>query len=446
MSRRLALVWAFLLFCWVAPTARGQSRPLTVAVPSRAALARLGLERQWTTVAPVAGTEHVLRISRGQDYLFVQTNEGWIHAYHVETGQPAWSASIGEQTPWALPVSQNSYAVFATASNVLTALDRHTGRVIWRHPLGTSPSSGTTADDDHVVVGLGTGMIQNLDLREEEADEPPKLRTTPKPTWNFATGGPVRTRPLFGDRMICFGSSDGRAYVHMKNQATILFHVVTGGPIAAELASHGTRGLLVPSADFNLYSVDVLTAKMQWIFSSGAPISQGPIVAQQDIYVINDKGALSVLDPETGKARWTTRTHNGKFLGVSPARVYLLSEDGDMIVVARETGQTLMDPAATFGRAGLNLRDFTLSFPERFDDRLFLASPSGILLCLREIGATTPNLLYDPEAKPFGFVPPEGIQEIQNPFEAAPDADQDAMPDDQDQNQDQDQDQIQNPF
>lgn len=431
MSRRLALVWAPLLLCWAGPTALAQSASSSVAVPSRTSLSRLGMERQWVTTAPLAGSEQVLRISRGKDYLFVQTNHGMIHAYEAETGRPLWSTKVGEHAAKALPISQNSFAVFATSANVLTALDRQSGRVLWRFSLGSLPSSGTTADEDHVVVGMETGMLHCLDLKEERGDETPKVRPTPKLAWNLTTGGRVVTRPVFGDRIVCFGSDDGQVYVHMKNEATPLYRVSTGGPIGRELATHGTRTLLIPSADANLYAVDVLTSKILWVHPSGSAMSQGPIVAQEEIFAINDAGSLSVLDPKSGEPRWTTATDHGKFLGVSPSRVYLLSQDNDLVVVARDSGKVLLDPAATFQRAGLNLREYTLSFPERFDDRLFLATPSGVLICLRETGATAPRLLRDPNAKPFAFVPPEGIKEADIPAEPAPvdpDADPDAVP------------------
>ncbi len=427
MSRRLALVWAPLLLCWAGPTALAQSTSSSVAVPSRTSLSRLGMERQWVTAVPVAGSEQVLRISRGRDALFVQTNHGMIHAYEAETGRPQWSTSVGERTAKALPISQNSFAVFATSANILTALDKQTGRVLWRQSLVSPPSSGTTADEDHVVVGMETGMVHCFDLKEESGDSKPKIRSTPKLAWNLGTGGRIETRPMFGDRIVCFGSSDGKVYVHMKNETTPLYRVATGGPIGRELDSHGTRTLLIPSADQNLYAVDVLTSKIQWVHPSGASLSQGPIVAQEEIFAINDAGSLSALNSETGEPRWTTNTDHGKLLGVSPSRVYLLSQDNDFIIVARDSGKVLLDPAATFQRAGLDVREYTLSFPERFDDRLFLATPSGVMVCLREIGATTPKLLRDPNAKPFAFVPPEGIKEEVVPVEPPP-ADPNAEP------------------
>ena len=71
----------------------------------------------------------------------------------------------------------------------------------------------------------------------------------------------------------------------------------TGGSIGAGFGSYGTRTLLIPSADDNLYALDILTAELQWTFPSGSPIDQAPLVAGEDIYVINQAGNLSQLDP-----------------------------------------------------------------------------------------------------------------------------------------------------
>ena len=56
--------------------------------------------------------------------------------------------------------------------------------------------------------------------------------------------------------------------------------------------------MLIPSADNNLYAVDILTAKNLWVFASGAPIDQAPVVTGEDIYSINQSGYLTLLDPD----------------------------------------------------------------------------------------------------------------------------------------------------
>src|SRR5262245_7199735 len=116
MSCRFAPVWALVLVTLAGPSARGQALFPRDLVPKRTSLARLGLERQWLAVVPLVGTERLLRISRSHDLFFAQTDHGAVHTYNVETGQFLWSSSVGERTPFARPVSSNSYAVFGTCA------------------------------------------------------------------------------------------------------------------------------------------------------------------------------------------------------------------------------------------------------------------------------------------------------------------------------------------
>jgi outer membrane protein assembly factor BamB len=430
MSRRFALVLAPLLLGMAGSPARAQSSHPQDVIPKRTSLARLGLERQWLAVVPVAGSERVLRISRSADLFFVQTNDAMLHVYDAETGRHHWSAQLGEQAPYARPVSSNSYAVFATCSNILLALDRGTGRPIWKYDLKTIPSSGTACTEDNLLVGLNTGMVNCYKLRKEQERGPEKVLDKPILVWNLQTAGKILTQPLFGDRISLIGSHDGRVFVNLTDEPTPLYRVKTGGPIGEGLGTHGTRKLLIPSADYNLYCVDVLTAKVLWTFPSGAPIEQAPLVHKDDVFVINTAGNLSLLDPETGTPRWTLPTHSARLLGVSPTKVYLRTVDGDLLVVDYATGTVVADPAATFQRAGLNLREYDLSFTNLYNDRLYVGTSAGVVVCFREIALSSPEILKDPKALPFGYVPPEGIQERKAapPAEGQP-ADPNAPPD-----------------
>jgi hypothetical protein len=172
----------------------------------------------------------------------------------------------------------------------------------------------------------------------------------------------------------------------------------------------GTRLLLVPSADNNLYGVDLLTAKVAFTFPSGAPIEQEPMVVDQDVYIVNTAGNMSLIDPETGEPKWTRRTQGGRLAAASANKLYLRSYNLDLFVMDRKTGQTLVDPGETHTRIGLNLRDYDLDVVNRFNDRMYFATASGLIICLRETGLAQPRLLKDPKAHPFGYVPPEGLK------------------------------------
>ena len=191
-------------------------------------------------------------------------------------------------------------------------------------------------------------------------------------------------------------------------------------PIGEGLGAFGTRLLLVPSADNNLYGVDLLAAKVIWTFPSGAPIEQEPMVADQDVYTVNTAGNLSQIDPANGEPRWTQPTQGGRLAAVSGTKLYLRSYNLDLFVMDRKTGRTLVDPGETHARIGLNLREYDLDIVNRFNDRLYFATSSGMIVCLRETGNPRPRLLRDPKALPFGYVPPEGLKPTPPPAPPRP--------------------------
>lgn len=409
MSCRSAPVWALALLVLAGPSIRAQTPFPTDLIPKRTSLARLGLERQWMAVVPLFENERVLRISRSSDLFFAQTDRGSVHTYDVQSGQHLWSANLGEQTPYAFAVSSNSYAVFGTCANVLTALHRGTGRTMWKLDLRAIPSSGTVATEDQVMVGLSTGKVRSFSLKETIGKNPPTIRKEPVEVWGWQTGGAIQTLPLPTEHMTILGSTDGRVYVVMSDERTSIYRFATEGPIGAGFGAYGTRLLLIPSADDNLYAVDLLTSDLKWTFPSGAPIDQAPLVAGEDIYAINQAGNLSQLDPSTGSPRWTTPTQGGQLMALSGSKVYLRSINHDLFIVDRATGRLLADPSTTLQRAGLNLREYDLSLVNQYDDRLYFATRSGMIVSLRELGSA-PQLLRDPKALPFGYVPPEGIK------------------------------------
>ncbi len=325
----------------------------------------------------------------------------------------------GGSTPNARPVSSNSYMVFGTSADVLNALDRKTGRTIWTTHLGTIPTCGTVADEDRVMVGTIDGKVLGYSLRSKGPKGEVKIRDKPVEEFGWQTGGPVYTLPLSAEHMVAFGSSDGRVYVVMNNERTPLYRIRTGGPIGDGLGSYGTRTLLIPSADNNLYAVDLLTSENLWVFPSGAPIDQAPLVAGEDIFSINEGGYLTLLDPATGNVRWNTLTPGGRLVAVGGNKIYLRSWGNDLIIIDRGNGQVVANGLATNQRAGVNLREFGLSMLNRFDDRMYFATDSGMVVCVREIGATQPRLLRDPKALPFGYIPPEGIRKTPPPVPEA---------------------------
>ncbi len=417
MFRRLVSASVMVGTILVGSSALAQ-RPFPVnIIPKRTSLDRLGLERQWFGVVPLVETERLLNISIAgkvnpddRSLLFAQTSYAMVHAFDAETGQLLWSAQLGERTGFARGVAANSFEVFVTNADTLFALDKKTGRQIWRHGMGTIPTTSPACNEELAMVGLTTGKIYAFALKNRDEKGNVTILTAPREAWNWQAGGQMLTRPLPADTVSVFGSSDGKAYVVMSDERTNLFRFGTGGPIGAGFGTYGDRMLLVPSGDNNLYAVDLFTTLGLWTFPSGSPIEQEPLVSDKDIYIANTAGYLSSLDPGTGEPRWTRSTQGGAIVSITNTRLYLRSYNLDLFIIDRKTGRVLVDPGETLLRAGLDLREFDLNIINRFNDRLYFATPSGLIVCIRESGQLTPRPLVDPKAKPFGYVPPEGIK------------------------------------
>ena len=394
MPRRIALACLGLLLA--AGSAQAQIGFGRNTIPSRQALARVNLAMQWQGNVPLEGAEKVIELSIDSGMLFAQTNFANFHAFDAESGRYFWTAHLGRVTTKAEPAAINSFGVYVTNSNQLYAFDRRTGRPLWTQRLGDTPASATNADESIVTIGLDSGKLVIFDAKTGEEK------------WNIQANARVSSRPLIANRVIAFGSEDQKLYLSRSEKPKLLWRFPAGAPILAPLASHDVRTLLMASTDKNVYALDVFTGDTKWVFPTGAPVKQEPLVADDDIYVVNDEGNMSEIDVATGMSRWTVSTLGGRLLAVSASRVYLESHDDDLFVVDRVSGKIIFDPVATLQRSGINLRNFQLGPTNRLDDRLYFATTNGLMLCLREINQVAPRLLRDPKMKPFGFIPDEG--------------------------------------
>jgi hypothetical protein len=411
MARRIALACAFVLVA--TPVARAQIPIARDLIPSRTAMARVGLERNWMALVPLTRTERLIAISIAERMLFAQTDMANFHAYDADSGRWLWSAPLGAESFAAQHASVNSRLVFVTNSNILYALDRNTGQIVWGTNLGTLPTSPTTCDELHVMVGLVTGKLVCYNTYDP-ADKKKTLYATPRAAWNWQTqGGPLTSRPLPAQQFVAFGGREGKLYVALADLPedlvpVMLYRLATGGEIFAPLGAYGTRTVMVPSADKSVYAVDLFDASVKWNYPTGAPVMQEPLVADDDVYAVNVAGLLTCLDARTGSPKWTTSTHGGRLLSVSGQRIYLETHDDDLFIVDRGTGQMVADARVTHERAGLNLRDYELGITNNLNDRLYMGTKAGLVICLREIGQIQPRPLRDPKLPPFGYVPPEG--------------------------------------
>jgi outer membrane protein assembly factor BamB len=260
----------------------------------------------------LTGGERRSVVSQPQTLIFAQTSAAQLHALDGESGKLLWSSSLGPATGQATDVAVSSKAVFASNANELIALDRGTGRFLWRQILPAPVASGVTATENEVMVGMTNGQViaYGIEYGGEEERFRPKEGPPGGFEWAWATTGPVTSRPITSPYVVAFASSGGKLYAARLDKPEILHRSSQLGGLEANMGAFGTgpaSTLYVPSLDNSLYAINLFTGEHDWVFPSGAPILSQPLIGDLQLVTEEATETYTETTPD-GKEQTKTRT------------------------------------------------------------------------------------------------------------------------------------------
>jgi outer membrane protein assembly factor BamB len=272
----------------------------------------------------------------------------WKHAYpskpHPKNGLNSYAAS----TP-AVDKTQ-LYVTWASPDEyVLVAMDRETGKELWRrdfgpfaaeHGFGASP----ILYDDLVIVPNDQNSASSVIAVDRATG---KTRwTTKRSSEKAAYSTPILYSPEGGRRQLILTSlAHGVSSLDPSNGAKnwelgVLGSRTVGSPIVAAgliFAACGEGGggkqmFAIQPGD----STKGIEAKVAYKVDAKLPYVVTPVAYGKLLFLWCDSGIVSCLDAPTGKTLWRQRL-TGKFYG-SPVRVqdrlYAIDRDGTVVVLA----------------------------------------------------------------------------------------------------------------
>lgn len=366
-----------------------------VRLPSDQQLRVFGLELEWHTQVSMDPLRDTVRdIAFDGTQLYVQTDQGVIHAIATDSagtgsapgrtggGQTAWISQVGTPGLPSYRPAANSREVFVVHGSKLFVLDKHTGKHLWRAELPGAPSSPLAASDNYAYVGFIDGQLRAYDLRG------------PSEAWYYRTGETISVPALPLDDRVAFASQDGTLYVSVAGQRELVFEFETDYPVSSELAHRGDL-IYLASQDFNVYCINARAGTTVWRRSLGEPITRPLVVIDDEVYVTPDTGGLHRLNADTGVRQWQFRRARG-FVAASPSHVYASDSVGRLLILDRATGRP---------KGFLDLEAFPTRVVNDLNDRLFLCSRNGLMICLHESNLQQPAF-HEAAAKPVVAEPP----------------------------------------
>ena len=395
--RKLVAAGFALSVLFVCEVTEAQSR-LSPQLPAKRTLDRYGLVRAWWNQAaldPSRDTIHDVTID--EEVFFAVSTGGMVTAFDAENGRRLWVHALAKHDEPASGVTANDELALVAVGLNLFAIDKFTGEMMWKISLPDQPATSPVMDDRQVYVGTVDGSVYAFNLKriKELFDK----RLLPRwslltQVWRFNTSKPVINKPLVNGRVVLFASQDKSAYAVTARDRDLVFQFEADSPISAPLASslYGYVFMATGEPDHKLYCMNMNNGELLWTpFNVGLPITKSPRAIGDHLYVTPVRGGMYTLHVPTGDQLWW-KPRITQFLAASKKVAYVSDQVGNVVMLDRTNGATL---------GSLDLRRYSLRISNEKTDRLYVTTPRGRVLCLRERSIEFPNYYLNPERRPL---------------------------------------------
>ncbi len=247
------------------------------------------------------------------------------------------------------PVVANAMVFALDSESRITAVNAETGRTIWSKYL--TPES--EEDDDHIPGGVAfygnrlyitSGFGEVISLNAENGEE----------IWRKYILSPMRSAPTIRNGRVLVLTIDNRILTLNAEDGDLLWEQ-EGVGISANLLGGASPAIdedvvVVPYSSGELVAYDLETGRLLWSFSmtsvrrtnavsSLAHILANPVIDRGLVFAISHAGTLAALDLKTGERIWDKKIGGISNLWIAGDYVYLLSNDGDIICLSRNSGR-----------------------------------------------------------------------------------------------------------
>lgn len=384
-------------------------------MPTARLLSRFGLERAWWSQATMdTRRDYVRYMTLDEDNIYVQSTGGIITAFDNENGRKRWARQLGRQDDPSFAATSNDELVLVIAGIRMYALNKLDGEQLWVLRLPNPASTSPTMDEKQVYYGTIDGSVYAYDLktiRELHNERKLPQYSAVAQNWRYKSAKEVSSRPVSNGRILHFASLDNSLYTVTTLERELQWQFETNRPISAPITE--ADGLVyLATEDFNVFCVSQDGGTMRWQFVTGLPIRKQPRIVNNDVYVFPARGGMYSLRKATGTRKWW-RPNMVDYVGATRKLVFVTDGLNNLVAMSRADGAIV---------GALPLRGFTVRFANELTDRLYLATNSGLTVCIREQGIEFPTYHKFPERQPIlpEFAPDEAEIDPAGADDAAP--------------------------
>ena len=295
-----------------------------------------------------------------------------------------WSRSIGqgqgESFNMLVPAVDGDSIFAADVEGLVMALDRMTGKVLWKLDLELPVSGAVGAGYGLVVVGTLKGEIIALDSATGEekwrARVPSEVLAAP------AINGDIVLVQTQDDRLIALDANTGSQRWLFDNTPAVLTLRGTGSPVLTNrLAVAGLSSGKVIALDAQrgipVWEQRVAIPQGRSELERVVDIDGGLLLSGGTLYAVSYQGRLAALDLESGRILWQREASSSVGLAQGYGSVYVSLANGSVEGIDERSASALWNNDALARRE--------LSAPEVFSSYVAVGDFEGYLHLISQV-------------------------------------------------------------
>lgn len=295
-----------------------------------------------------------------------------------------WSRSIGEgqgETFNMLVPAVDGEAIYAAdVEGLVVAIERTTGKVIWRKKLDIPVSGAVGAAYGQVLLGTLKGEVIALDSASGE--EQWRSRVTSEVLAAPASNGDVVVVQTQDDRLIAFDADTGNQRWIFENTPAVLTLRGTGSPLVTNrLVVAGLSSGKVVAVDAQrgvpVWEQRVAIAQGRSELERVVDIDGGLLLSGGTVYAVSYQGRVAALDLESGRVMWQREASSSVGVAQGFGNVYVSLASGTVEGIDERSASALWSNDALARRQ--------LSAPETFSSYVAVGDLEGYLHLLSQV-------------------------------------------------------------
>lgn len=212
----------------------------------------------------------------------------------------SWTVDLGG--PVGAPVCDHDAVYVGTERGTLYALEAESGRRRWTVETTASTETAPVLGRERVVFGTDDATVRAVD------------RATGDDRWETALPGTLAGAPALADGRLYVGHDEGLSALAAETGEPVWTHetegAIAGSPAVADARGWSGPRVFVGSERETVVALATDDGEEVWRAPADGVVVDGPTVAGDRVYVADDDGTLLALDAETGQTWFTYGTED----------------------------------------------------------------------------------------------------------------------------------------